>query len=83
MSTALFIIAITMLFMFVFVAGSSVVGNAKPLLSVGFFGVFIICLFEWAVTVRRSIKRPSSEDIQKDYRRALQDLLPKRRKFWD
>ena len=55
------IIAVVMLYMFIFVANEVDLGIASPLLSVGFFGVFTYCLFLFAVDWRESRKKPDEQ----------------------
>lgn len=68
------IIAVTMLFMFVFVANEVDLGAASPLLSAGFFGVFIYCLFLYAMDWREARRKP---DEQAEFKVQLKKLLKK------
>lgn len=71
------IIAVVMLFMFVFVANEIDLGVASPLLSVGFVGVFIYCLFLFAADWRESRRRPNE---QAEFKKRLDNIMSKSRK---
>ena len=72
MKAVYLIIAIVMLFMFVFVANEIDLGVASALLSTGFIGVFIYCLFMFATEWRQSRRRP---DEQAEYRALLKKVM--------
>jgi len=55
------IIAVAMLFMFVFVANEVDLGVGGTLLSACFIGVFIYCLFEFAMDTRESRRKPDEQ----------------------
>lgn len=72
MRAAYLIIAVVMLFMFIFVANEVDLGIASPLLSVGFFGVFLYCLFLFAVDWREARRKP---DEQAEYKVQLKKIM--------
>lgn len=77
------IIAVAMIYMFVLVAYQPDLGIARPLLSVGFFGVALYCLFAFALDLRESRRKP---DEQVAFKKQLDNMMrpnkrnrPKRR----
>tara|TARA_B100000949_G_scaffold234745_1_gene254840 strand:+ start:2643 stop:2903 length:261 start_codon:yes stop_codon:yes gene_type:complete len=72
MPAMFFILGMTMLFMFIFIASKDL-GYAKPLLSVAYVGLWLYCMFE-AVGMYRNTrtKKKDSNQVQSDYKRQIQ-----------
>jgi len=75
MSAVYLIIAVVMLYMFIFVANEIALGAAGPLLSVGFFAAFLYCLFLFAMGVREARRKP---DEQAEYKAQLRKIMKPR-----
>ena len=72
MPAMFFILGMTMLFMFIFIASKDL-GYAKPLLSVAYIGLWLYCMFE-AVGMYRTNKpkKRSPDQVQSEYRKQIQ-----------
>ena len=71
MPSMFFILGMSMLFMFVFIATKDL-GYAKPLLSFSYIGLWLYCMFEAIGMYRQSRpKRKSSNDTQSEYRKQI------------
>jgi preprotein translocase subunit SecD len=78
MKAAFIIMAVVMIFMFVFTANSDKLGTAKPILSAAFFGLALLWGFEFALVIKpQKINRKTSSEIQDEFRETIRK---KRRK---